>query len=62
MAPNSAYDLVEIVQGTDYTPAPTTKPFESDPSITVAGPLSSPVYALFCTTSNTGVTTIETLS
>ena len=62
MNPNSAYDLVDIVVGTDYSPVATTVPFPRDPSINVAGPVSSPVYALFCTATNTGTTTIKTMA
>ena len=64
MSPNSAYDLINIVVGTDYSPVATSIPYPANPSsgIMVNGPVTAPVYALFCTASNTGTTTITTLA
>lgn len=60
MNPNSAYSLVEIVPGTDYTPE-MQYTNHVDPNLgeqSPAGPqveagLNSPVYAIMCITSNT---------
>jgi hypothetical protein len=68
MNPNSAYSLVPIVVGTDYTPTeqftthddPNLGP-TSPPGPTVSNGLNSPVYALFCTVSNTGSVQIQLL-
>lgn len=68
MNPNSAYSQEAIVVGTDYTP---TEQFttHTDPNIgptsppgpTVSNGLNSPIYALFCTATNSGTTTIQLL-
>ena len=68
MNPNSAYSLVPIVVGSDYTPTeqftthndPNLGP-TSPPGPTVSNGLNSPVYALFCTTTTTGPTDIQLL-
>ena len=59
MVPNSAYKLVPIVAGTNYAPAATTEDFvdpnlglQSPAGATVAGPMSPPIFALFCTYSS----------
>lgn len=68
MTPNSAYSMIPIVVGTDYTPTqqftthvdPNVGP-TSPPGPTVSNGLNSPVYALFCTTTTTGPAQIELL-
>jgi hypothetical protein len=68
MQPNSAYKLVTIVAGTDYTPVeqftthtdPNIGP-TSPPGPTVSNGLTSPIYAIFCTVSNTSTTKIQLL-
>lgn len=50
MTPNSAYELVSIVEGTDYTPQPRTKMVGS---VTVNDGLQPPIYALLCTKGGT---------
>jgi len=68
MTPNSAYSLIPIVVGTDYSPVqqytthvdPNVGP-TSPPGPTVENGLNSPVYALFCTTTTTGTTQIQLL-
>jgi hypothetical protein len=68
MMPNSAHQLVNIVVGTDYTPVSTTVTVTGPPTpivpsghVTVPGPLTSPVFALFCTVANTGNTIIRAI-
>lgn len=68
MTPNSAYSSEQIVVGTDYTPtAQTTTHVDpnlgvtSPPGPTVANGLNAPIYALLCTTTNTGGTDIKLL-
>ena len=46
MTPNSAYELVEIAEGVDYTPAEI-----KDGSVTVG--IEPPIYALLCTKGGT---------
>ena len=64
MSPNSAYKLIPIVDGVDYSPAPQTMP-ELDPNTglatgkTVKNGWSAPIYALLCTASNGNTTTIQ---
>jgi hypothetical protein len=68
MQPNSAYKLIPIVVGTDYTPTqqytthddPNTGP-TSPPGPTVANGLNSPIYAMFCTATNSGTTKVRLL-
>lgn len=66
MNPNSAYSLVPITVGTDYTPtAQTTTHLDGNTGAVttaiVGNGLSSPVYAMFCTVSNTGNTQVQLL-
>lgn len=59
MNPNSAYELIEIVVGTDYSP---TTIFETVGTANVPKGLSAPVYALLCTKGGTtGDVQIKTL-
>lgn len=59
MNPNSAYELIEIEVGTDYSP---TTIFETVGTTNVPKGLSAPVYALLCTKSGTsGNVQIKTL-
>lgn len=58
MTPNSCYELVPIVQGTDYSPAPITGPFTDpntgavvSPAPTVSAGVTAPIFALLCTAS-----------
>ena len=50
MTPNSAYSLVEIVEGTDYTPAP--KMGDVGGNAVEIG-VEPPIYGLLCTKSGT---------
>ena len=68
MLPNSAYHLVPIVQGVNYNPTaqtmdlvnPNTGLVES-PAIQVPNGITPPIYAIMCTTTNTGNTIIKCL-
>ena len=68
MTPNSAYSMIPIVVGTDYTPTeqftthddPNIGP-TSPPGPTVSNGLNSPVYALFCTQTTTAPVQIQLL-
>jgi len=64
MLPNSAYELVPIVAGTDYSPsARTTEHIDPNtgepmsPAPVVANGLTPPIFALWCT-ANTGGGTV----
>lgn len=68
MTPNSAFLLVPIVVGTDYTPTKGVTTFVGVPTdntpsgtVTIPGPTGSPVYAMFCTTGNTSDTVVRSL-
>lgn len=69
MLPNSAYELVPIVVGTDYSPAATTEEFIDpntgepiSPAPEVSGPMTPPIFALLCTKTGTaGNITIRAL-
>jgi hypothetical protein len=50
MTPNSAYSLVNIVEGVDYTQAPTTSMVGP---VSVQTGLEPPIYALLCTKGGT---------
>lgn len=50
MTPNSAYSLVEIVEGQDYTPGPVTSMVGP---VSVQTGLEPPIYALLCTKGGT---------
>jgi hypothetical protein len=65
MNPNSAFSMLPIVVGTDYTPTAQTT-VHLDPNTGAPGPsvdngLNSPVYAILCTVSNTGSTSMQLL-
>jgi len=66
MNPNSAYSLVPIVVGTDYSPTAQTTA-HTDPntgassSVIVDNGLNSPVYAMFCTVGNQAPVDIQLL-
>jgi hypothetical protein len=66
MNPNSAYSLVTIIVGTDYTPSAQTITHKdgntgAPTTVTVNNGLNSPVYAMFCTVTNTGNTQVQLL-
>lgn len=68
MTPNSAYKLIDIVAGTDYQPTRSTITFVGTPTdntptgiVTIPGLVGSPIYAIFCTTTNSGNTVIRSL-
>lgn len=68
MNPNSAYSMVPIVVGTDYTSVEQFTPHvdpnlgvTSPPGPTVSNGLNPPVYALFCTVTSTGNTQLQLL-
>lgn len=59
MNPNSAYELIEIEEGVDYSPVTI---FETVGSTSVPKGSSAPVYALLCTKGGTaGNISIKTL-
>lgn len=57
MMPNSGYELVKIVKGTDYSPAARTADFVDpnlgalSPTYTVSDGYTPPIFALLCTKS-----------
>lgn len=69
MVPNSAYTLVSITTGTSYAPAATTQNFYGAPTLAnptgvvsgISGPMTPPIFALFCTVANTGNVVIRPL-
>lgn len=50
MTPNSAYSLVDIVKGVDYTPGPVT---ETIGAATIEKGRQPPIYGLLCTKGGT---------
>jgi hypothetical protein len=68
MTPNSAFNLVNIVVGTNYAPVQTAQTIQGQPStsvptgiVTIAGPMTGPIFALFCTANSTGNTVVRAL-
>ncbi len=68
MNPNSAYSLVPIVEGTDYTPTAQTTTHDdpnlgptSPPGPTVANGYNPPIYAIFCTATTIAPAQVELL-
>lgn len=65
MVPNSGYELVNIVAGTDYSPAARTTDYvdpntgvAESPSISVDNGVTPPIFALLCTANSGGGTVV----
>jgi hypothetical protein len=70
MHPNSAYSLIPIAVGTNYTPVEQFITYQNPNGQPVVSPcvepqvsngLTPPVFALFCTATNTGTTQVQLL-
>lgn len=68
MTPNSAYELVPIVKGTDYSPQAITEAFVDpntgapvSPAPTVSAGNTAPIFAMLCTASGAGSVVIRAL-